>query len=220
MFNFILKEQKGATLLELIVATVVTAILGLAIYNVCSMAMDAWQKGEARTQKYQNIRIALDRMTEEIRGAITLNPDYNPGKDIYFIGANNGTNDTLSFISIAHPPDGSDYGSTYSPLSLKFDCCELGFYLSGNMLIRQKQVANVPDNDITSGGSPDELAPYITGLNFRYHNGTGWQDTWDASPSGDNGLPRAVEITLTATASSSKFIKESVITTIVYLANQ
>jgi hypothetical protein len=197
------------------------------------MAMDAWQKGEARTKRYQNIRIALDRMSEEIRGAITLNPDYNPKKAIYFVGENDGTNDTLHFISIAHPPDGYDYGSTYPPpddnLKLKFDCCELGFYLSDNKLMRRKQVSNVPDDDtnedneeIKSGGSPDELASHITGLNFRYHDkddtADTWKDAWNAKTAGE--LPDAVEITLTAKASSPRFTQESEIKTIVYLANQ
>ncbi len=219
-----IKEQKGVTLLELMVALVITALLGMAIYNVSKMAMDAWQKGEARTKRYQNIRIALDRMSEEIRGAITLNINYNPGKDIYLVGVDTNP-DTLNFISIAHPPDGYNYGSTYTPLELKFDCVELGFYLSGNMLMRRKQIPNVPDDDITSGGDPaEELASHITGLNFRYHDkdddADTWKESWDADPSGGEGeLPDAVEITLTAQAPSSKFTEESEIKTIVYLAH-
>lgn len=218
--KIILKEQRGITLLELMVALVITALLGLAIYNVSKMAMDAWQKGEARTKRYQNIRIALDRMSEEIRGAITLNINYNPGKDIYLVGANTNP-DTLNFISIAHPPDGSNYGSTYTPLSLKFDCVELGYSVSGTSLYRRKQIPNVPDTSITSGGDSEELAFHIIGLNFRYHDGTGWQNAWDAETTTPAGkLPQAVEITLTAQAPSPKFTEESEIKTIVYLANQ
>jgi hypothetical protein len=38
------------------------------------------------------------------------------------------------------------------------------------------------------------LAPEVVAVEFRYHNGTDWSDTWDSSSSGT--LPRAVEITL------------------------
>jgi hypothetical protein len=38
------------------------------------------------------------------------------------------------------------------------------------------------------------LAPEVVAVEFRYHNGTDWSDTWDSSASGT--LPRAVEIKL------------------------
>ncbi|MBA7675164.1 hypothetical protein ES703_83394 [subsurface metagenome] len=143
-----LKDKRGITLLELMVALVITALLGMAIYNVCKMAMDAWQKGEARTQVYQNMRIALDRMSEEIRSAITLDPTYNlsPNDDIYF----DGTSTTLNFISIAHAPIGNYYDSDFANNKLVFDCCEIGYRHAGETIYRRKQEKNVPDSDITT----------------------------------------------------------------------
>lgn len=220
-----LRDERGITLLELMVALVITALLGLAIYNVCKMAMDAWQKGEARTQVYQNLRIALERMSDEIRSAITLDSTYNPApKDIYFYGQDtyDGTHpewgDRLDFISIAHPPIGNYYDSDFNNDELVFDCCEIGYRVSGTTIYRRKQEKNVPDSDITGGGSEKELATHITNLGFRYYNGSSWQDTWDAETEGT--LPEIVEISLTAKSDIARYENERTFTTYVSLSGR
>ena len=45
------------------------------------------------------------------------------------------------------------------------------------------------------------IAPEVVQLQFRYFDGTDWQDTWDGSQPGPDGMtpmgpPRAIEITL------------------------
>jgi type II secretion system protein J len=215
-----LKNERGVTLLELMVALVITALLGLAIYNVCKMAMDAWQKGESRTQVYQNARIALDRMSDEIRSAITLDKDYNPGKKIYF----NGTATTLDFIATAHAPIGNYYDSWRTGSSdLRFDCCEIGYSHSGEAIYRRQQISDVPDStSISSGGSSKELVTHITNLAFQYSpdDGTTWQDTWDADPMVNNGLPRMVEIGITAKSDITRYENEKTFSTYVYLSGR
>lgn len=215
-----LKNEKGITLLELMVALVITALLGMAIYNVCKMAMDAWQKGEARTQVYQNARIALDRMSDEIRSAITLNPDYNSGKDIYF----NGTATQVDFIATAYAPTGNYYDSWAGGDSsdLKFDCCEIGYSQSGTTLYRRQQISGVPDSDITttpSGyGSEKEMATHITSLSLTYYSADGSpQTSWDADPGVDNGLPKKVAIGITAESESTRYPNEKTFSTYVCL---
>ncbi len=212
-----LKDKKGITLLELMVAMVITALLGMAIYNVCKLAMDAWQKGEARTQVYQNARIALNRMSEEIRSAITLNPDYNSGKKIYF----NGTATQLDFIATAYAPIGNYYHSWASGSDdLKFDCCEIGYSLhaSEKTIYRRQQISGVPDStSITSGGSTKEMATHITNLGFQYYDGTSWQPTWSSATTDSSGLPRLVEIAITAESESTRYPNERTFSTYVYL---
>lgn len=210
-----LEEQKGVTLLELMVALVITALLGLAIYNVCKMAMDAWQKGEARTQVYQNARIALNRMSEEIRSAITLNSTYNPGKKIYF----NGTATQLDFIATAYAPVGNYYDSWASgPSDLKFDCCEIGYRRSGTTIYRRQQISGVPDStSITSGGSEKEMAIHIKSLGFQYYDGSSWYPTWLEAKTTTDGLPRMVEIGITAESESTRYPNEKTFSTYVYL---
>lgn len=214
-----LKDERGITLLELLVALLIAVFLGGAIFNVFNLAVRSWQKGEARTQVYQNLRIALDRMSEEIRSAITLNKDYYPsGQKIYF----NGTATQLNFISVAQAPIGNYYNSWASGLDdLKFDCCEIGYRHSGTTIYRRQQISGVPDDStgsITSGGPEKELALHIKSLGFQYSpDGSSWQDTWDADPSVDDGLPKLVEIGITTESAVKRYPEVRTFVTYVYL---
>ncbi|MCG2676256.1 prepilin-type N-terminal cleavage/methylation domain-containing protein [bacterium] len=213
-----LRDERGITLLELLVALVITALLGIAIYNVSKMAMDAWQKGEARTQVYQNLRIAINRVSEEIGSAITLNPTYNPAKKIYFYGQSN----RLDFISIAHAPIGNYYDSVFtSPPELVFDCCEIGYRVSGTTIYRRKQEKNVPDSDIKAGGTEKEMATHITNLSLTYYSADGSSKTsWDADPTVDGGLPKKVAISITAKSESTRYPNERTFSTWVSLSGR
>lgn len=221
-----LKNERGITLLELMVALVITALLGMAIYNVCKMAMDAWQKGEARTQVYQNARIAINRMSDEIRSATTPYSVYNPGDDVYFYGQS----DRLDFISTAYAPIGNYYDSWRNGTwDLKFDCCEIGYslYASEKTLYRRQQISDVPDSDITttpSGyGSEKEMATHIKNLAFRYSpdDGTTWYNTWDAETKSPKGkLPNIVEIAITAESEVTRYPNERTFSTYVSLSGR
>ncbi len=218
----------GFTLMELLVAMVITVLLVAALFNVFDLAGRAWQKGEARTQRYQNLRQALDRMSDDIRSAILLSIGNNPGKEdgIKFYGENdfNSEGDRLSFIPVSHPPDGWDYGSDYgvSPPELCFDCCEIGYNVTGTTLYRRKQEKSVPDGEVTNGGRSDPLAEHITRLDFTYYEADGTEhNTWDSSPAGasycQDKLPTRVRIELTAQADLAREQKEETFTTEVWL---
>lgn len=241
------KSGAGFTLMELLIAMVITVLLVASLFNVFNLAARAWQKGEARTQRYQNLRQALDRMSDDIRSAILLSLANNPGKAdcIRFYGENNSEapyGDKLSFIAVSHPPDGWAYESdwTASPPKLRFDCCELSYYVtlsSGDTkLIRRVQTSKVPDLippddddgvcDITSGGSSNVLSEHITKLDFTYYDPaapTTPRDSWDSGPAGDayckGKLPTRVRIELTAQADLAREQKEEKFTTEVWLGN-
>ncbi|MCK4649301.1 prepilin-type N-terminal cleavage/methylation domain-containing protein [bacterium] len=222
------KNERGFTLMELMVAMVITVLLVGALFNVFNLAGRAWQKGEARTQRYQDLRRIMDRMSEEIRSAILLNPDYNAGPDRIPGNADDpdfrfyGEGEELNFISVSHPPDGWDYGST--PTELRFDCCEISYYLSpSGTFNRRLQTSNLPDDSITAGGTHSPFGERIIRLNFTYYEADGTShDDWDSGPSGDTyckgKLPVKVRIGLTARADLAREQKEETFTTDVWLA--
>lgn len=223
--HFWLKNGAGFTLLELLVAMVITVLLGAALFNVFNLAGRAWQKGEARTQRYQNLRQALDRMSEEIRSAILLSTTNNPPpKAVKFYGENdyNANGDFLRFISVSKPPRDWAYSG-----SKKFDCCEIGYHISTDAtddyplgeprLMRGISTSNVPDNNVTNFGSKNPLAERITKLDFKYYEADGTEhNTWDSDSSGK--LPVKVRIELTAQAFGiAREAKEEIFTTEVWL---
>ena len=56
------------------------------------------------------------------------------------------------------------------------------------------QLADKSGNVASLLGQTQLLAPEVTGVNFRYWDGSTWAVQWDSASYG--GLPRAVEVTL------------------------
>jgi len=62
--------KEGFTLAELLVALAITLVLVLLLVNVVSAALNAWQQGRNQIDTFANARQALDRITDEIKGAV------------------------------------------------------------------------------------------------------------------------------------------------------
>ena len=53
--------------MELLAAMAILAIIMLPMYNVLQVAMKSWKFEDTRAEVVQNARIAMERMTHEIR---------------------------------------------------------------------------------------------------------------------------------------------------------
>ena len=214
------KNSTGFTLIEMLVSLVIVAIIVASVYTAFDCGKNSWQVGETIVQKNQNARAALDIMSREITCALINDWDNQYRLDFY--GANvtappattwrtNSVGDELYFIARLNPDSAS----------ANADICEVGYYLtdedsdSVGDVVRKFYVTDgaLPANfdyefDSPSGnGSGFELGLNVTNLDFRYYNGSSWQDTWDSRRNGFNGavadgaekgtLPEAVEITIT-----------------------
>ncbi|MEG6584044.1 PilW family protein [Dendrosporobacter sp. 1207_IL3150] len=68
-----LKGQKGTTLVELIAAIMLTAMLLSAIAGVLSTSMAAWRNGTSRTDVQQTARYAVDSIVRDVKFAKSIN---------------------------------------------------------------------------------------------------------------------------------------------------
>ena len=225
-FYSVLIREEGVTLLELLVALTITVLLGTALTAVFRTSMDAWQKGEATTQRTQTARIALQRMSKDIRSAVLLTgwKDVS-GKDVRFYGENsyNSFGDKLSFITLVHPPDynvASDY--YYYDEADEWDAAEISYYIYSSAttgldhLIRRWQVGDIPDDKVYTGGLDYTVASLtfrVKELNFSYYDGSNWQTSWNSNIT----LPEKVWIGLTVQDDRPREQKEEVISAMVYL---
>lgn len=97
-------KAKGVTLVELLVAVALLALIMVAFYTVFKGATKAYQTGEKRVEIIQNARVAFDRMVSEIRQALPEMDDDNP--DVVFeieSGLKKGT-----WITFYAPIDGTE----------------------------------------------------------------------------------------------------------------
>lgn len=177
------------TLLELLLALVISTILLGTAFATYRTSMRAWETCRSRSLTTQYARAALDRMEGAIQAAVPPNSE----KGIVFEGTSGVIEGTelsadrlrLTTTGMRVLPDRP--GSS--------DLAELQFYLDINerlgepaLLVRAKPF---PSSDPALDWRTDELAPRVASFNVRYFDGTEFLDEWDS-----DSLPRAVRIDL------------------------
>jgi prepilin-type N-terminal cleavage/methylation domain-containing protein len=210
----------GLTLIELLVALTIVAILLSTVYGTFVAAMNATRRARTNDGTYQVARTVMDRISADLEMAF-----YRPGSDRrgypteLFIGLDRSegdyARDRLDFTSACHilARDGRP----------ETDVVEVSYYIDNSLYDRPLLVRRedpLPDDDLRHGGTLRVLAENVVALNFRYREPgpepalrrrpTGeeaadaqsaeepeWFDVWDAdtfqpSPS----LPELVEVTI------------------------
>jgi len=61
---------RGFTLIELIVALAIFSILGVAVYATLAMGIQSWRRGELQERAYQDIRIYLESLTQDLHNSL------------------------------------------------------------------------------------------------------------------------------------------------------
>lgn len=88
------RANDGFTLAELLVASVLLAIILGAVYTAFGSSIRLWRLGETNLRNYQDARISLSVITAELQNAI-------PGAGHLF----RGSNDDLEFFAVTPPLD-------------------------------------------------------------------------------------------------------------------
>jgi prepilin-type N-terminal cleavage/methylation domain-containing protein len=106
--------------------------------------------------------------------------------------------------AIVNPP----LDANGNPPAITGDVRRVTYFLASNGGVAMQEILQ-PTSDLTDNPLPNDLddhskmlANEVTDLQFRYYDGTNWQDSWDGSTPGPDGVtpqgsPQAVEITLT-----------------------
>lgn len=67
--------KKGFTLVEILLAVSIFSILAVSVYSVFNMGITAWRKMEAILERYQRIRLIMERIGLELRNCLDLDID-------------------------------------------------------------------------------------------------------------------------------------------------
>ena len=193
--------KRGFTLLEVILAVTVLALIGTMVYGGFSQTALNKARIEKDVDHSRVVHMALQRMTRELTMAF-VSTHVNPSLDLRvqntaFIGKDNGRDDRIDFTSFSHRRLYRD-----APES---DQNEISYFVTEhpddpdiNVLARREQ--NRIDDDPRRGGKSQILVENIEEFNLEYFDPllSEWVDTWDtvntlAQP---NRLPSQVRITL------------------------
>ena len=199
--------RSGFTLIELTISAAVASIILIASYACLSAGVSAQKLIEPRTEVLQTARVALNLMSQDLRSACTLSPDFDFVGEQRTLGEMEA--DNLDFATHFYMPTRPGEG----------DYCQVSYFVDksrdsgGFSLWRRRNPHIAPDP--LSGGRREEIAPGLRGLRLEYYDGLDWYDNWgDATvdkkvkytseeEANETGFPEAVRITLLLDSNSA-----------------
>ncbi len=184
-------HPRGFTLLELVVALAMVAILAGGLYASLRIAFRAQASSEQAIAPARTAALAFELIGTDIRNALP------PGNVLVgaFVGTD-GTDergrdgDDLFFYNTGDAPEHPSGNGEIKSVELSVEVPDGS---NDHVLLRRvtrnllSQIAVDPDEEVICRG--------VAGFNLRYYDGMQWQDSWDSSQQ-DNALPLAVEVTL------------------------
>jgi prepilin-type N-terminal cleavage/methylation domain-containing protein len=175
-------RSKGFTLLELLLALGIVALLLVIVSGGLRVGLTAWQRGEERTAKLDRARSLVVLLEHALAGTYPyrVTPETEQEPRILF----DGRPDRLTFATLSPPlPIGPT--TAFSAVSLAAD--------GGGLALRQQVL---PNRIVLDRLDPILVDAQTTTVRFRYlgQEPEAWQDAWDITKK--ETLPRAVEITL------------------------
>jgi general secretion pathway protein J len=175
-------RAKGFTLLELLLALGIVALLLVIVSGGLRVGLTAWQRGEERTAKLDRARSLVVLLEHALAGAFPYRVTTETAQEprILFDGRPDG----LTFATLSPPQPGGPT-TAFSAVSLAAD--------GGGFALRQQVL---PNRIVLDRLEPLLVDAQTTAVRFRYlgQEPEVWQEAWDITK--EETLPRAVEITL------------------------
>lgn len=172
--------KKGFTLIEVVIAFTIIAMLAGVLMGVMRLGIRSWEKGQAKVDEYQHLRTFMEQIAEDIRSAYRADSN----KVISFTGEGN----KLTFHTAT---------KGLTPASQLFGLRRVSYYVdTENRLIMEESYPFDEEWD------EKEAVPIFMGvkkIGFRYYQVKkdeldDWVGEWDSKEEG--ALPHAVEITI------------------------
>ena len=188
-------QDRGFTLLELVIALTIVAVIVVIIFGALRIGIRAWEKGEKDVDMRQRQRIVLDLIKRQL-ASTSATEVWGGDKPLVSL---KGDSKSIAFVSHIPITPGNQFGTVYVKYVVKQDKEgdkeHLSFYEKNVASLDKKSGAGNPDE-----GDFSELIPRVKSIVFEYlkdrpgEEASLWQKSWD--PTVDRGGPRAVRITL------------------------
>jgi general secretion pathway protein J len=207
------RAQRGFTLMEVMVAVAITALMGAMVTVSFTSAFRAQEVVTGEADHYRQVRIAMSRMTREVGSAFVSDKydaqryrDQND-RPTNFVGKA----DTLLFTSFAHQRlyvDAKE--SDQMTVEYKVESSRERTAKGRQDLVRR--VNPLVQDRMDRGGTEDVLLEGIKRLSFEYWDAErkDWRDEWDTRRTERKSrLPSRVRITLLAEDENGKEVRYS-----------
>jgi general secretion pathway protein J len=177
-------RARGFTLLEVLLALSIVAVLMVIVSGGLRIGLTAWQRGEERAAQLDRDRSLLVLLEGALAGAFPYRVTPGDAEEPRLLF--DGQSDHLTFATLS-PPLPTAVPAAFSVVSLAAE--PAGLTLRQQILPSPVPLDRVP---------PMLVDARTSGIRFRYlGEENAWEDTWDLTQ--EDSLPRAVEITLVTT---------------------
>jgi general secretion pathway protein J len=188
-------HSKGFTLLELLIALTILAVIVVIIFSALRIGIRAWEKGERDVDARQRQRIVLDLIKRQL-ASTAVNDVWGRDQQRPLL---KGDSKSIEFVSHIPMTPGNRFGTVYVRYAVRRE-------KEGDKehLVFFEQQTALPDKKTGAGnlgeGDFSELIAGMKSIVFEYlkdqpdEKASLWQKSWD--PDVDKGVPRAVRVTL------------------------
>ena len=153
----LLKDERGFTLTEILVTTIMMVVVLSALYGVLDMSLRAFTFGNNKVEAVESSRVAMEKMEREIRQASA----YNSPSDMHLFDQW-----TANQIRFGNDLDGSGAIACPNPGG---KCEKIGYQLNGNTLGRD----NTSTGATNTVANLQPVAGNVQSLTFTYYNQSG-----------------------------------------------
>ncbi len=197
-------KRSGVTLIELMVASVLSIIVALSLSTAFSVVVRHQLNAGKPRQTFETISFMEDRVRGLLEKAIFTN---SPNQTTYFRGDSVGGgafSDRLIFTSLGERVRGDVIASAETDFAIRNTSFgpvggvtenELSTTAVGDAQGKQGlfyRHQNPADTDIEKGGMESLLGPDIATIQYEFWDGTTWAPTWDTTT--QIRLPDAVRV--------------------------
>jgi prepilin-type N-terminal cleavage/methylation domain-containing protein len=209
-----LREERGFTLVEVLVTMMIMLVVLFALYNIFDMGLRVFSVGNNKVEATENARLGLEKMEREIRAAYPYDKGNSTTPDTHLFDAGTWTATQIKF---GNDLDGDGKVGCPNPSG----GCEIISYRiyqpagsSTYVLGRTNSTAGTLQPVVEH---VDYVSPTNTGLKFRYfqHNGT-----TEVLPGGTEANIAVVRIELRIRVKSGYQDATQILTTDVALRNR
>lgn len=179
------RSARGFTLLELLVALAILALLSVLGYRAVASLTDSEVRLSEETQRWRALDALFVRIEADLREAVPRDARMGGGVAAAWIGVTDDAGNALLEFSRAGPEFAADVGSAGQRLSYRLN--------RGSV-----EVLYWPYLDNAPGTVPTaySLAGDVARFRVAYLDSNGaWRDRWPVT--GDSTMPRAVRVELT-----------------------
>lgn len=183
------RPEKGFTLIEVLVAISILAIVLTSVYGIFSSVSLARGRLQADSAEYHRARVIFDRLGRELRGAYFSAQD---ARLAFVAGSSNDDSlDELELTTTAVSPL-SKTGSGVA--RVRYRLTEDQEDSDGRQVLLRSEQPAYQTSEKLENVDMMRLAAGIESLSVRFFSAGQWQEEWDSHSSGS--LPEMVQLTL------------------------